>query len=94
LNYLNLPLLPEGSGPSKLERRDKTACNRTRTNIGVSAGTIVTQWQEKLDKLEKPTGVRVTFGVVIKKIKVKVLVHWNCLTCSHHISLPSNGRVI
>jgi HAE1 family hydrophobic/amphiphilic exporter-1 len=45
--------ITEGSGPSKLERRDKTASVTVQgQNIGVSAGTIVTQWQEKLDKLE------------------------------------------
>jgi HAE1 family hydrophobic/amphiphilic exporter-1 len=33
---------------TKLERRDKTASVTVQgQNIGVSAGTIVTQWQEK-----------------------------------------------
>ncbi|AWG20591.1 acriflavin resistance protein [Flavobacterium faecale] len=55
--------IKEGSGPSKLERRDKTASVTVQgQNIGVSAGTIVTQWQEKLDKLEKPTGVGYIWG--------------------------------
>jgi HAE1 family hydrophobic/amphiphilic exporter-1 len=55
--------ITEGSGPSKLERRDKTASVTVQgQNIGVSAGTIVTQWQEKLDKLEKPTGVSYIWG--------------------------------
>ena len=53
----------EGSGPSKLERRDKTASVTVQgQNIGVPAGTIVTQWQEKLDKLPKPTGVSYIWG--------------------------------
>ncbi|OYX84423.1 MAG: acriflavin resistance protein, partial [Flavobacteriales bacterium 32-34-25] len=55
--------ITEGSGPSKLERRDKTASVTVQgQNIGVPAGTIVTQWQEKLDKLEKPTGVSYIWG--------------------------------
>ena len=55
--------ITEGSGPSKLERRDKTASVTVQgQNIGVSAGTIVTQWQEKLDKLDKPTGVSYIWG--------------------------------
>ncbi|MEN9907261.1 MAG: hypothetical protein RLZZ540_402 [Bacteroidota bacterium] len=55
--------ITESSGPSKLERRDKTASVTVQgQNIGVPAGTIVTQWQEKLDKLEKPTGVAYIWG--------------------------------
>ena len=55
--------ITEGSGPSKLERRDKTASVTVQgQNIGVPAGTIVTKWQEKLDKLEKPTGVSYIWG--------------------------------
>lgn len=55
--------ITEGSGPSKLERRDKTASVTVQgQNIGVPSGTIVQQWQEKLDKLEKPTGVSYIWG--------------------------------
>ena len=55
--------ITEGSGPSKLERRDKTASVTVQgQNIGVPAGTIVQQWQERLDKLEKPTGVSYIWG--------------------------------
>ncbi|MBX9888688.1 MAG: efflux RND transporter permease subunit [Flavobacteriaceae bacterium] len=55
--------ITEGSGPSKLERRDKTASVTVQgQNIGVSAGAIVTQWQEKLDQLEKPIGVNYIWG--------------------------------
>ncbi|WP_278034307.1 efflux RND transporter permease subunit [Flavobacterium nitratireducens] len=55
--------ITEGSGPSKLERRDKTASVTVQgQNIGVPAGTIVTQWEEKLQKLEKPTGVSYIWG--------------------------------
>jgi len=55
--------IKEGSGPSQLERRDKTASVTVQgQNVGVASGTIVTQWQEKLDKLEKPTGVNYIWG--------------------------------
>ncbi|MGC4040671.1 MAG: efflux RND transporter permease subunit [Flavobacterium sp.] len=55
--------ITEGSGPSKLERRDKTASVTVQgQNVGVPAGTIVTQWQERLDKLQKPVGVSYIWG--------------------------------
>ncbi|MEL1241180.1 efflux RND transporter permease subunit [Flavobacterium flavipallidum] len=55
--------ITEGSGPSKLERRDKTASVTVQgQNIGVPAGTIVQQWEEKLQKLDKPTGVNYIWG--------------------------------
>lgn len=53
----------EGSGPSQLERRDKTASVTVKgQNVGVPAGTIVAQWQEKLNTLKKPTGVNYIWG--------------------------------
>jgi len=53
----------EGSGPSELERRDKSASVTVKgQNVGVASGTIVSQWQEKIDKLEKPTGVNYIWG--------------------------------
>ncbi|TDE05929.1 efflux RND transporter permease subunit [Flavobacterium sandaracinum] len=53
----------EGSGPSQLERRDKTASVTVKgQNVGVASGTIVAQWQEKIDQLKKPTGVNYIFG--------------------------------
>ncbi|SEQ17558.1 efflux RND transporter permease subunit [Flavobacterium urocaniciphilum] len=55
--------ISEGSGPSQLERRDKSASVTVQgQNVGVPTGTIVTQWQERLDKLEKPTGVNYIWG--------------------------------
>ncbi|MGL2992734.1 efflux RND transporter permease subunit [Flavobacterium sp. TSSA_36] len=55
--------ISEGSGPSQLERRDKTASVTVQgQNIGVPSGTIVQQWQTQLDKLEKPTGVKYIWG--------------------------------
>ena len=55
--------ITEGSGPSKLERRDKTASVTVQgQNVGVPAGTIVNQWQARLDKLPKPSGVDYIWG--------------------------------
>jgi len=55
--------ITEGSGPSQLERRDKSASVTVKgQNVGVASGTIVTQWQEKLDKLKKPAGVNYIWG--------------------------------
>jgi HAE1 family hydrophobic/amphiphilic exporter-1 len=55
--------ITEGSGPSQLERRDKTASVTVQgQNVGVASGTIVTQWQEKIDKLPKPVGVNYIWG--------------------------------
>ncbi len=55
--------ITQGSGPSMLERRDKTASVTVQgQNVGVPSGTIVNQWQERLYKLEKPTGVSYIWG--------------------------------
>jgi hydrophobe/amphiphile efflux-1 (HAE1) family protein len=55
--------ITEGSGPSQLERRDKSASVTVQgQNVGVASGTIVTQWQAKLDKLKKPVGVNYIWG--------------------------------
>ena len=55
--------IAEGSGPSQLERRDKSASVTVQgQNVGVPTGTIVSQWQERLDKLPKPTGVNYIWG--------------------------------
>lgn len=55
--------IKEGSGPSQLERRDKTASVTVQgQNVGVPSGTIVTQWKEKLEKLQKPVGVNYIWG--------------------------------
>jgi hydrophobe/amphiphile efflux-1 (HAE1) family protein len=55
--------ITEGSGPSQLERRDKSASVTVQgQNVGVPSGTIVAEWQTKLDKLEKPVGVNYIWG--------------------------------
>ncbi len=55
--------IKESSGPSQLERRDKSASVTVQgQNVGVPTGTIVSQWQAKIDKLKKPTGVNYIWG--------------------------------
>lgn len=55
--------ITEGSGPSQLERRDKSASVTVKgQNVGVPSGTIVGIWQKKLDKLKKPAGVNYIWG--------------------------------
>ena len=55
--------ITEGSGPSQLERRDKTSSVTVQgQNVGVPTGTIVTKWQEKLDQLKKPVGINYIWG--------------------------------
>ena len=53
----------EGSGPSQLERRDKSSSVTVKAqNVGVPSGTIVSQWEEKIKELDKPTGVDYIWG--------------------------------
>ena len=48
----------EGSGPSMLERRDKsTAVTVQAQTVGRPTGTVAAEWQAAFDKLHKPTGV-------------------------------------
>jgi HAE1 family hydrophobic/amphiphilic exporter-1 len=43
----------EGSGPSQLERRDKTASVTVKgQTVGVPVGTVVAQLEEKLTTME------------------------------------------
>ena len=63
IKLIQFATVSESSGPSELERRDKSASVTVKgQNVGVASGTIVTQWQEKIDKLEKPTGVDYIWG--------------------------------
>jgi HAE1 family hydrophobic/amphiphilic exporter-1 len=50
----------EGSGPSQLERRDKTASVTVKDNV--PRGTVVAQLEEKLTTMEKPVGVNYIWG--------------------------------
>ncbi|WP_423146145.1 efflux RND transporter permease subunit [Rubrolithibacter danxiaensis] len=53
----------ESSGPSQLQRRDKsTAVSVQAQSVGRPTGTIVSDFQQKLDKLEKPAGVSLVWG--------------------------------
>jgi len=53
----------EGSGPSLLERRDKLASVNVQSQvIGRPAGTVTTEFTQRLEKLKKPAGVNYIFG--------------------------------
>ncbi len=48
----------EGSGPSQLERRDKSASVTVQgQTVGRPTGTVAAEWQSAFEKLHKPTGV-------------------------------------
>lgn len=53
----------ESSGPSRLERRDKMASVNVQSQvIGRPSGTVVAEFQQELEKLDKPAGVSYVFG--------------------------------
>jgi HAE1 family hydrophobic/amphiphilic exporter-1 len=53
----------QSSGPSRLERRDKTASVSVQSQvIGRPSGTVTTEFQAKLDAIKKPAGVSYVFG--------------------------------
>ena len=53
----------ESSGPSQLERRDKTASVTVKAqSVGKSSGTVAAEWQVALDKIQKPVGVNYIWG--------------------------------
>jgi HAE1 family hydrophobic/amphiphilic exporter-1 len=53
----------EGSGPSQLERQDKSTKVSVQSQVvGRPSGTIVADWQSQLEKLPRPTGVNYVFG--------------------------------
>ncbi|ESU21783.1 acriflavin resistance protein [Flavobacterium cauense R2A-7] len=55
--------IKEGSGPSQLERRDKTASVTIKgQTVGRPTGTVAAEWQAKFEKLHKPTGVNYVWG--------------------------------
>lgn len=50
--------IKESSGPSQLERRDKsTSVTVQAQTVGRPTGTVAAEWQAKFDKLKKPAGV-------------------------------------
>lgn len=55
--------IKESSGPSMLERRDKsTSVTVQAQTVGRPTGTVAAEWQVAFDKLRKPTGVSYVWG--------------------------------
>lgn len=55
--------IKESSGPSQLERRDKsTAVTVQAQSVGRPTGTIAAEWQESFEKLPRPAGVSYIWG--------------------------------
>ncbi|TKB96199.1 efflux RND transporter permease subunit [Pedobacter cryophilus] len=55
--------ISQSSGPSQLERRDKSTSVSVQSQaIGRPSGTIVADFQTKLDAMPKPTGVSLTWS--------------------------------
>lgn len=53
----------ESSGPSVLERRDKSASVSVQgQTVGRSTGTIAAEWEKEFSQLEKPKGVNYIWG--------------------------------
>lgn len=53
----------ESSGPSMLERRDKsTSVTIEAQSVGRPSGTIATEWESVFSKMERPTGVNYVWG--------------------------------
>lgn len=53
----------EGSGPSMLERHDKsTSVTVEAQTIGRPSGSVVADWQNSLEQIRKPTGVSTAWG--------------------------------
>ena len=53
----------QGSGPSLLERRDKTAAVSIESQVvGRAVGTVANEWMAEIEKLQKPAGVDYVWG--------------------------------
>ena len=53
----------ESSGPSMLERRDKsTAVSIEAQTVGRPSGTVATEWEAVFSKMDKPAGVNYVWG--------------------------------
>ncbi|HWV74333.1 MAG TPA: efflux RND transporter permease subunit [Pseudosphingobacterium sp.] len=53
----------EGSGPSQLERRDKSTSVKVQSQaVGRPSGTVIQDFESKLGELRKPTGVNYVWG--------------------------------
>lgn len=55
--------IKQSSGPSQLERRDKSASITVQAQtIGRPTGTIAAEWKEALEKMKTPPGISVVWG--------------------------------
>ncbi|MFP9113990.1 efflux RND transporter permease subunit [Flavobacterium sp. RHBU_3] len=55
--------ISEGSGPSLLERRDKsTSVTVQGQTVGRPVGSVVSDWTAKFEKMERPSGVSYVWG--------------------------------
>lgn len=55
--------IKESSGPSQLERRDKsTSVTVQAQTVGRPTGSVAAEWQAKIDNLNKPVGVSYIWG--------------------------------
>src|SRR5690606_6660174 len=53
----------QGSGPSVLERRDKSPSVTVRSQvIGRPVGDVAAEWEKAFSQLERPTGVNYVWG--------------------------------
>ncbi len=53
----------QSSGPSVLERRDKTASVSVESQaVGRPSGTIADEWMKEINKLDRPAGVELLWG--------------------------------
>jgi len=56
-------VVKEGSGPSQLERRDKSTSVKVQSQaVGRPSGTIIQEFEEKLTALPKPVGTNYVWG--------------------------------
>lgn len=63
IKLLQFASVTEGSGPSLLERRDKsTSVTIQAQTIGRPTGDVAAEWEEKFSAMERPTGVDYLWG--------------------------------
>src|SRR5690606_25460684 len=56
-------VVKEGSGPSQLERRDKSTSVKVQSQaVGRPSGTVSQEFEGKLGSIPKPTGVSYVWG--------------------------------
>jgi HAE1 family hydrophobic/amphiphilic exporter-1 len=63
VKLLQFATVTEGSGPSLLERRDKSASVMVQAQtVGKSVQTVANEWEARLNKLQRPSGVNWVWG--------------------------------